>query len=491
MPKWILNIFIFLFQKSCIYLLIKITLAKKHLKKLQMIEFISLNNLNNIIKDVIYQGLEQTYWVIAEIGQINSNYSGHAYLELVEKEENSGKIIAKSRATIWSSKYRIIRPYFESVTGYELQSEIKILVKVIVEFHEIYGLSLNVIDIEPAYTLGDIEKRRLEIIKNLEESGVFEMNKEIEFPIVPQRIAIISSKTAAGYEDFINQLENNVYNYKFYYKLFPAIVQGNQAEETIICALDKIFENENNFDIVVIIRGGGSKTDLSCFDSENLAFNICQFPLPVITGIGHERDISIADLVAHTSKKTPTAVAEFIIQKVNEFENELIEKNNYFCGLIEDLLSTEKNYLQNLSYNFTNLVNKYLSHLSKQIIILEKKFENSSYKYIENKKHQIKNLTSKSNEVVKYSIISKKENIKKIENELNYCLNKFLIKKKHEIEIFDKIIQYQHPDNVLKRGYSITKINNKAIKNAQEVQEGDIIETEVFSGKITSKVIDK
>jgi exodeoxyribonuclease VII large subunit len=385
----------------------------------------------------------------------------------------------------------MLKPYFESVTGYELKSGIRVLIKVIVEFHEQFGLSLNIIDIEPSYTLGDIEKRRLEIIKNLENSGVINMNKELDFPIVPQKIAIISSETAAGYEDFINQLNNNLYRYKFYCKLFPAIMQGNKAEDSIIEALEKIYVNENIFDVVVIIRGGGSKTDLNCFDNENLAFNICQFPLPVITGIGHDRDVSIADLVAHSSQKTPTAVAEFLINQVNDFENLLNESKNQFCSIIENYLDEEKYYLNNISFKFNNLINKHLSKISNKLSLTENNFYISINKYISDRNYEIKILISQINEISKKTISSKKEILNKIILNLENSMWRLILKKKHDLEIYEKVVKYQHPNNILNRGYSITKLNGKILKNSNDLKTGDYIETELSEGNIKSLVTDK
>ncbi|PLX12682.1 MAG: exodeoxyribonuclease VII large subunit, partial [Marinilabiliales bacterium] len=280
----------------------------------------TLLGLNKSIQEKINASFSENVWVIGEISELKVNQNGHCYLELIEKDFVTDHIIAKSRATIWSYTYRMLRPYFESVTGHELIPGIKLLVQVKVEFHELYGLSLNITDIDPNYTLGDLAQKRKETIKRLENDGVFNLNKELNFPMVPQKIAVISSETAAGYQDFKDQLENNSYGFKFYTKLYQSKMQGTLAEDSIINSLEMIFENENLFDVVVIIRGGGSQADLSCFDSYLLAANIAQFPLPILTGIGHDKDESIADLVAFHKLKTPTAVAEYIIEKTAKFE---------------------------------------------------------------------------------------------------------------------------------------------------------------------------
>jgi len=453
-----------------------------------MNEFLTLFELNNLIKETFVNYFERTYWIVSEISQFSANNSGHAYLELVEKSNNSDKIIAKSRATIWSSSFRMIKPYFESVTGYEFKAGIKVLLNVSIEFHEVYGISLNIVDIDPVYTLGDIEKRRLEILRNLENSGIMNMNKELELPIVIQKIAIITSSSAAGYEDFINQLEKNQFGYKFYNKLFPAIMQGNQAEDSIISAMEKIFTYDDFFDIVVIIRGGGSKTDLSCFDSENMALNICQFTLPVITGIGHDRDVSIADIVAHTSQKTPTAVAEFIISHNNNFEILLSEAKEHFFEQIDNILYSKKSELDGLTSDFKNLISNRILKLSNKLNLLEAKFSSSVGFYLKNKNNEIEKLKSTILNSTNISISTKKQKISNFEFKLNSVLEKYFISKKHQLNLFENIVNYQHPKNILKRGYSITRRNGNALKNTEKISLNEIVETELYNGKIESKI---
>jgi len=278
---------------------------------------ISLYDLTALIHRTIDQGLPGAYLVIAEIQSMSVNRSGHAYLDLVEKSENGEQIISQARATIWAGQFRMIKAYFETTTGRMLQPGIKIMVKVKVAYHEIYGLSLNITDILPEYTAGEIAMQRHRTINQLKSEGVFDMNKGLPLPKLVQRIAVISSATAAGYGDFTKQLTGNPYGYAFRSTLFEAVVQGDGAAASIIQQFDRIAEIREQFDCVVIIRGGGSKTDLACFDQLSICQHICQFPLPIITGIGHDRDESIADLVANTPLKTPTAVAQFLIDRAH------------------------------------------------------------------------------------------------------------------------------------------------------------------------------
>ena len=251
---------------------------------------LSLLELNALVRRSLEQCLPDEYWIQAELSDVRSNTTGHCYLEFVQKDPRSNNLVAKARGMIWSNIYRLLKPYFEETTGQLFASGIKVLVKVTVQFHELYGYSLTVLDIDPAYTLGDMARRRREILMQLEEEGVLTLNKELEMPVLPQRIAVISSATAAGYGDFCHQLQHNSGGFFFYTELFPALMQGNQVEESVLAALDRINDRVNEFDVVVIIRGGGATSDLSGFDTYLLAAACAQFPLPVITGIGHERD---------------------------------------------------------------------------------------------------------------------------------------------------------------------------------------------------------
>lgn len=286
---------------------------------------LSLHELNGLVKRSVRTCLPDTYWVQAELSDVRSNYSGHCYLEFVQKDASGNNLIAKARGTIWSNIFKMLKPYFEQETGQAFTSGIKVLVEVSVEFHELYGYSLTVLDIDPTYTVGDMERKRREILRQLEEEGVIDLNKELEMPMLPQRVAVISSATAAGYGDFCNQLVNNPRGYGFHTELFPAIMQGERVEETVIAALNAIYERMEAFDVVVIIRGGGATSDLSGFDTYELAANCAQFPLPIITGIGHERDDTVLDKVAHTRVKTPTAAAEYLIARMDKCADALDE----------------------------------------------------------------------------------------------------------------------------------------------------------------------
>ena len=280
---------------------------------------LSLYDLNTLVRRSLEQCLPDEYWVQAELSEVRVHpATGHCYVEFVQKDPRSNNLVAKARGVIWSNVFHLLRPYFEESTGQMFTAGIKVLVQVTVSFHELYGYSLTVQDIDPTYTLGDMARRRREILAQLKADGVLTLNKELPMPVLPQRIAVISSASAAGYGDFCHQLEHNPRGYYFRVELFPSIMQGERTESSLLAALDRINQRLEYFDVVVIIRGGGATSDLSCFDTYLLAAACAQFPLPIITGIGHERDDTVLDTVAHTRVKTPTAAAECLIARMDE-----------------------------------------------------------------------------------------------------------------------------------------------------------------------------
>ena len=314
-----------------------------------MIEAISLYELNHYIRQSLRAALPDAYWVQAELSEVREAYNGHCYIELVQKSEQGNTFIAKARGTIWANIYKMLKPYFENATGQRFTAGIKVLLQVSVDFHEQYGFSLTVHDIDPTYTLGDMARRRREILMQLEAEGVLTLNKELSMPQVPQRIAVISAAGAAGYGDFCDQLMNNPYGFVLYPRLFPAVMQGDKVEESIIAALDSIVAESDQWDVVVIIRGGGATSDLSGFDTYLLAANCAQFPLPIITGIGHERDDTVLDVVAHTRVKTPTAAAEYLIAQLVDAAEMLNELVDTLMVSVNERMHREENRLAQLA----------------------------------------------------------------------------------------------------------------------------------------------
>ncbi len=354
---------------------------------------LSLSELNLQIKKTLEDQLNSSYWIVAEIAQLQLNSSGHCYLELVQKEGN--QVIAKARATIWAYSYRNISAWFARITGNDLAVGMRILANTKVTYHEVYGLSLNIKDIDPAYTLGEREKAKQEVIAKLESDGVMEMNKELSLPIVPQKIAVISSETAAGYGDFLNQLEENGFGYKVHHHLIPASMQGDKAPESIINALHKIIDSE--VEVVVLIRGGGSQLDLDCFDDYELCSHIAQFPLPILTGIGHERDTSIADMVSHTQLKTPTAVAEFIIQGFNAFDTSLNDLFSSISTIGESYIQVEKENLTQLLGRLNLRTQQLVQSNNSQLDHIKQNIEHKSEAQLTRNKNKLTSIEQKIN----------------------------------------------------------------------------------------------
>ncbi len=401
----------------------------------------SLYELNGIIKSALSQVFPDAYWVAAEIAECKCNQRGHCYLDLVEKKDD--RTIAQVKATIWAYEYRKLSHKFQSATGESLKPGMKIMLLAAVTFHEVYGLSLNVKDIDPAYTMGEMARKKKEVIERLRKEGIMDLNKGLPLPLVPQKIAVISSPTAAGYGDFFDQLDSNPYGYKFVHVLFPALMQGHEAEGSIISALDKIRQSRHHFDVAVIIRGGGSVVDLNCFDSYPLASRIAQFPLPVVTGIGHEKDDSVVDMVAHTKLKTPTAVAEFLISGLRSFEESIADIRNRICVYTERLLKDGQYRLNTITQKLAFIPAR-IAALSNKLLIVRKDIKSSV-----------------------------RELIRKHDNRLGSM---------------EQAVRLLDPVRVLRRGYSITRHNGRIIKDASLVKKGAVLDTMLYNGTITSVV---
>ena len=313
-----------------------------------MEEKISLLELQERLKHAIEGAVPRPVWVTAEIGEMNSHISGHCYLDLVDYKEGERGVAAKARGVIWSSTWRMLKPYFQSSAGVPLQKGLNVLIKVQAGFSTVYGLSLNILDIDPSFTVGELELRRQQTIKRLQQEGCMEMNAQLNLPALPRRIAVVSAPGAAGYRDFMNHLHKNEYGFRFETELFPAQMQGEEAPQSIIAALDAIAAREDGFDVVAILRGGGAAMDLVCFDDYSLAVNIAQFPLPVITGIGHDHDYHIADMVANTWLKTPTAVADFFVDVFVQQEQYLMHLFQRISLTLAHKITVGRNRLQNV-----------------------------------------------------------------------------------------------------------------------------------------------
>lgn len=430
---------------------------------------LSLYDLNALVKRSITTCLPDTYWVQAELSDVRSNYSGHCYLEFVQKEPRGNNLIAKARGTIWSNVYRLLKPYFEEETGQAFVAGIKVLVKVSVEFHELYGYSLTVQDIDPTYTVGDMARRRREILKQLEEEGVLTLNKELELPLLAQRIAVISSATAAGYGDFCNQLEHNPYSFVFYPHLFPAVMQGERVEQSIIAALDAINAQRDNWDVVVIIRGGGATSDLSGFDTYDLAANCAQFPLPIITGIGHERDDTVLDSVSHTRVKTPTAAAEFLINHLHDTADTLEDYASSIFQAVSTRMEREKN----------------------RLIRLVERIPMQTRMRLKEEHYRQERMVKRLEIVSQTRLTKEKHHLQLMQTQLGIVSQRRMVKENHRLQLLEQQLKAASPEHLLKRGYSITLKNGRAVTDASILQPGDELTTRFSKGEIKSIVTKK
>ncbi len=430
-----------------------------------MVQGMTLYELNGLVRQTLELTLDEEYWVQAEIAELRVNR--HCYMELVQKEARGGGIVAKARAQVWANRWAFIKPMFEQVTGQTLAAGMQVMLKVEVTFHELYGYSLNVTDIDPTYTLGDLARHRQEILRQLAEEGIDTMNKELPLPRLLQRIAVISSASAAGYGDFCNQLNNNQRGLAFKTELFQAVMQGNEVENSVVDALNRIAARLDEWDVVVIIRGGGATSDLQGFDSLLLAENVAQFPLPIITGIGHERDDTVIDLIAHTRVKTPTAAAEFLIHHQEQELDMLEDLSARLTDHISQLLYDETTRLKMLASKIPMLFSTVKAREEVRLHRLSASMANSSIQHLEQAKGRVELMNQ----------------------QLSLYTSALLQGEMKHIELMESKLQSAHPNRILQLGFSITRVGGKALKDVDEVKEGDEIETTLASGTFKSTII--
>ena len=430
---------------------------------------VTLYELNRLVSKVIENEMPSECWVEAELSECRESH-GHCYMELIQKDERTATPIAKASAKCWATKWMLIRPGFERTTGQRLHVGMKVLLKVYAHFHEAYGFSWIVTDIDPTYTLGDMARKRQEIIRQLKAEGVFDLQKELQLPLFCQHIAVISSETAAGYGDFCNQLADNPYGFQFHTRLFPAIMQGEGVEQSIINALNRIYDLTKGqtpcevFDCVVIIRGGGATSDMSGFDTIALAENVANFPLPIITGIGHDRDESILDMVSHLRVKTPTAAASMLIDHLKTVLDAINDAQEQIVRLGQQKLTSHKSRLSTfaeiLPRLFTNVKTRQEAHLD--------------------------SLNSRMTTAIRQSIITQQSLINTLEVKMPIMLDRRLMAEQHRLQLIEEKTKNLDPSLLLKRGYSITLHNGKAVRSPQQLQSGDEIETRLEKGTIKS-----
>lgn len=425
---------------------------------------LTLLDLNLILKNRLHEMFPDTYWIQAEVSECKEHYSGHCYLELIQKKKDKDIICARARATIWASTWAELGPFFERQTGSRLRAGHQVLVEVSVEFHELYGMNLIIRNIDPSYTIGDQAIRRQEILKKLESDGVIDQNKELEWPVLPAKIAVISSPAAAGLQDFMHQLSENDYGFVFYTALFPAVMQGDTAAASIIEALDKIIESEVEFDVVVIIRGGGAVADLSCFDEYDLCYYCTQFPLPILTGLGHERDFSVLDRVAHTSVKTPTAAAEhftgIFLQQAFRLDTDI----DALYKITGKVIEAGKLKLHTLPGRLMALVQQ---RIRNEMILSER--------------HQsfLQRFTGQV-------LLRERQRAELLTVNLTLKTGSVLKQKKYQLGLCEKSISAFSPERMLERGFSLTMHEGKILRSVIGLTKGARLETRLSDGKIES-----
>lgn len=432
---------------------------------------LTLFELNALVRQTLELGMPDDYWVEAELSEVHE-VRGHCYMELIQKDDHNNTPVAKASAKCWASTWRLARPHFERVTGQQLHAGMKVLLKVSAQFHENYGFSWIVTDIDPTYTMGDMARKRQEIIRQLKEEGVFDLQKELQLPMFCQRIAVISSANAAGYGDFVNQLDGNEYGFRFHTQLFPAVMQGEAVEQSVISALEKIYaeissgQTGQSFDCVVIIRGGGATSDLSGFDTLALAENVANFPLPVITGIGHERDESVLDMVSHTRVKTPTAAAAFLISNLKSVLDEIEDSEQRIHAKVKQRMDMEKirllNYAQKIPMLFS-VVRTRQEALLGQLLV-------------------------KMRSSIGYRLQDERHRLIVLQNNMQPLLYRKLTDERHLLDLISQRLIGLDPNRLLKRGYSITLKDGRTVRDVSQLKEGDELETRFENGTVRSVV---
>lgn len=426
---------------------------------------LTLYELNALVRNVIETSFTHGYWVEAELSECRES-RGHCYMELVQKDEQCNTPVARATARCWRSKWMMLRPYFERITGQQLHAGMKVMLEVYPQFHEAYGFSWIVNDINPEFTMGDMARRRKEIIDRLKKEGVFDLQKELVLPMFAQRIAVISSETAAGYGDFCNQLTDNEYGYRFQVTLFPAVMQGEQVEESVIDALNMIYDHIDDYDVVVIIRGGGATADLSGFDTLTLAENVANFPLPVITGIGHDRDESVLDMVSNIRVKTPTAAATFLVDHLADADAIITESQDRIMHAVTRRIEYEKMRLNTLVRQMPMLFSLFKTRQ-------ESRLEQSYQRMLISLKAQL---------------VTHQAQIDHLNGLFNRSIWAYSEHRHNQLAQLEARIETVNPLRILKNGYSITFKDGHAVKDASQLKPGDIIETRVEKGKIKSIV---
>ena len=426
----------------------------------------SLRELQLAVRERLAEAFPLPVWVAAEISEMKVNYSGHCYLELVEKGGTNGVPAAKASAVIWRSHYGPIATYFASKTGEQLAVGMKVLVRVTISYHELYGLSFQIQDIDPTYTLGDWEQQRQQTITRLREEGVWDMNRELGVPRVPQRVAIVSSANAAGYQDFCKEIARSPYRVEL--TLFDAFMQGHGAEDSIIGALERVADRADEFDVVALIRGGGSQSDLACFNSYRLCAHVAQFPLPIVTGIGHDKDESVADMVAALRLKTPTAVAAWIGEQMAEFDGTLDALAQAIERHATEILSTERQRLE-----------RNAAMIATQAAAATRRIELTLERY-----------RSELRRVSEQLLSDQRNRVARADENLRRATEYFVRSERERLEALEQAVAARDPQNIMALGFAVVSLGGHALNDASQTAIGQQVSIRLAKGELKAKITD-
>ena len=425
----------------------------------------SLFEVASSIQKTLTERYQNAFWVKAEMNKLNYyNHSGHCYPELVEKKD--GKVIAQMRSNLWKNDYIQINNAFLNVLKEPLKDGIKILFLAKISFDPSYGLALQILDIDPAFTLGDLEQEKTATIQKLKEEGIFDLNKTLSLPLLPKRIAIISVESSKGYADFMDVIDSNPWGYRFFTMLFPSMLQGEKAVSNIIQQLRSIKKVKQHFDMVAIIRGGGGDIGLACYNHYDLAKEIAEFPLPVLTGIGHSTNETVAEMISFSNAITPTKLAEYLLQLFHNFSvpvSQAIEK-------------------------ITEKARRILSDETKQVDTISKLFASATRNHLQNGHNQLNYISQGIAVQSKFIVKSNLTQNLNMQERLSAACNAIFKTGIQKIEQLESNVKNMDPVNVLKRGFSITMLNGKAVTNIEDVEIDTILQTQVLGGLIESKV---
>lgn len=451
-------------------------------------EAITLYELNNLVRGTLETVLERIYWIQAELSEARLASNGHFYVEFVQKDARGQGLVAKARGVLWSNVYRLLAPAFERETGQTLRAGLKVMVQVAVSFHELYGYSLVVTDIDPAYTLGDLARRRKEILRQLAAEGILDDNRELPLPALLNRVAVISSAGAAGYGDFCRQLQDNAYGFRFHTRLFPAVMQGAKVEESVLAALDAVLASREVWDIVVIIRGGGATSDLSDFDTYLLAAACAQFPLPVLVGIGHDRDETVLDRVAHTRVKTPTAAAAFLIDHQHRAAAAVEALQQRLAEAAAARIASSRQQLERLSVGLPGLFVRVREEQEYHLNALARRLLAARRQATSEARHRLERAENKLSACCRQRLQEARHRLDGREERLRHALSDRLAREQFRLRLLGQQCEAANPERLLRRGYSLTLREGRPVMRAADLHPGDEIVTRLAEGEVRSVV---